>query len=110
MSEEVSVALDKNQAMQVIIAAIQAGAIRFPFSGGLNETSVLANFRGKHKGEKPGDITYDEFIRSAKVSAVAQEVAGLARFDALYILTIYEALTTGLTKKEADRIQTAILN
>lgn len=110
MSEEKGVAFDHDPALQIILAAIQAGAIRFPFSGGLNETSVLAKFREKHKGEKPGDITYDEFIRSAKVSAVAQEVAGLARFDALYILTIYEALTTGLTKKEADRIAAAVLD
>lgn len=110
MSEEKGVALDKDQAMRIIITAIENGAIRFPFSGGLNEGSVLAKFRKDLKSEKPDDITYDEFIRSSKVSAVAYEIAGLARFDALYLLTLYETLTTGMTKKEADRIQTAILN
>lgn len=110
MSEEKGVALHEDQALRLILAAIEAGAIRFPFSGGLNEASVLEKFREMLKNERPGEITYEEFIRSAEVSAVANRVAGLARFDALYILTLYEALTTGLTKKEADRIAAAVLN
>ena len=110
MSEEVGVAFDKEDAMRIIITAIENGAIRFPFSGGLDVDSVLAKFRKELKNEKPDDITYDEFIRSAKVSAVAYEIVGLARFDALYLLALYETHTIGMTEKEAGRIQTAILN
>lgn len=109
MSEEKGVALNEDQALRLILAAIEAGAIRFPFSGGLNVNSLLSKYREKVRN-KPEGVPFEEFVRSAHVAEVAHEVTGLARFDALYILTLYKTLTVGLTKKEADRIQTAILN
>lgn len=109
MSKEVGIALDKDPALQVILAAIQAGAIRFPFSGELSQERILKKIRDRIDRDTSG-TPRSALFQSVAAEEVAGEVAGLARLDALYILTIYETLRSGLTEEEAEGIVTATLN
>ena len=108
MSEEKVVALDQDNAVRIIVAAIEAGQIRLPFSGSLDREKILEEIRDRVSRNVEG--SREERVQKISPVQVAKAVAGLARLDALYILTIYETLRAGLTKKESDDILTAILD
>lgn len=93
-------AFTKEQAVRIIIAAIENKAIDFPFSKGLNTKRVEELIERQKFSTNKHELT----LRSFETCAIAYELAGLARRDALYLLTLLEALTTPLTEKETNNI------
>ena len=102
-NENHNLAFTEEQAASIIIAGIQAGAIRFPFSGAFDakhaEEIAKRNLGDPSLGEKTPDV-----LRRMEVYAVAEDFANLARKDALYLLTLRQTLTEGVSKEEAERI------
>ena len=78
---------------QIIVAGLQSGAIVLPFS---------RKFNVEKFNQKLGDHLekYEEFTSKR----LAYQLGGLARMDAIYLLCLKEALLTGLTDKETERI------
>ena len=102
-NENNNLAFTRDQAASIIIAGIQAGAIRFPFSGAFDakhaEEIAERNLGYAYSAEKTSD-----FLRSMESYAIAQDFANLARKDALYLLMLLQTLTVGISKEESERI------
>ncbi len=102
-NHEKIIAFKKEEAIQLIIAAIQAGAISFPFSKSLNDEKIN-NLIKSRMSSCLDNLPRAELLRRIEGVTIAAECAALARRDALFILTLLTTLTHGITEEEAQRI------
>ncbi len=102
------IAFTKSEAIQVIIAGIQSGAIKFPFSNALNDQKIDQLIKTR-MNNCVDNFPREVLLKRIEGLTIANECATLARRDALYLLTLLTTLTQGITEKEAESIiRTAI--
>ena len=99
---------NREDAAQLIIAGIAAGTLNFPFSKGLNAESLIQRVQDRRKETEP--VTSADVLQGRFRQEVADQTALLARLDAVYFLTLQQALMDGLTEKEAERIAQVAYN
>lgn len=97
-------AFTPDQAAEIIVAAINAGALKLPFVAAFNrqkfEECVQQYVRNDFSARPDEDV-----MRAAEAYGAAREMAAMARADALYLLTLRESLVNGLTQKKAELIR-----
>ena len=92
--------LETEQAIKLIIAAMNSGTLKLPFLSGLDPEAVENEIR-KFSATA---LKTPENVRRYELAALADQVVPLARLDALVILTFLLTLTNGVTKEEAERL------
>ena len=95
-------AFERDEAIQIIIAGLQSGAIILPFTKAF-DTSLANKFFNQKQNSVNSQWTV-EFVRGAEGRAIAATFADIARRDALYLLTFFHTLVVGLSEEEAQRI------
>ena len=90
---------------QIIVAGLQSGAIVLPFSRKFNVEKFNQKLGDHLKNPGVGNGgTLEEKYEEFTSKRLAYQLGGLARMDAIYVLCLKEALLTGLTDKETERI------
>ncbi|WP_288345053.1 hypothetical protein [uncultured Duodenibacillus sp.] len=91
------------EAVQIILAGINTGAIKFPFTGSFSKEKAEEMLKGTLCQARSGERTEERF-REDVGYALSYEFANLARKDAIYLLSLLQTLVVGLTKEEAEGI------
>lgn len=103
-NKEHNLAFAPEDAVQIILAGINTGAIKFPFTGSFDKEKAEEILKRTLGEARSGERTEDR-IRSDISYTLAYEFANLARKDAIYLLTLFQTLVVGLTEKEAEGIR-----
>ncbi len=107
-NENKNLAFERDDAVQLIIAAVQSGAIKLPFSAAFH-AEKLDKLLKQELNRSLGGYLPADYLRSMEGKYLACEYADIARKDALYLLTLLQTLVVGITKEEAEKINRVAL-
>ena len=97
-SNDGHVKLERGEALQVIVAALQGGALKLPCNTEFHE-KLQALAAGEVKKVSPfyrgENFSIDDILKGKYIDQFVIP----ARADGLYLLALFEALETGISKK-----------
>lgn len=105
MPESKSISFSKEEAVRLVIAGVESGALGFPFSKAFTTDGFHKRVKdGLDNARMRGRDIDDNVLREHESYEIATAYATLARRDALFFLALVNALVTGITETEADSI------
>lgn len=99
-------AFTADEATRIIVAAIEAKAITFPFLTAFNSSSEFFRALTNADSDNLG-LNASRAIETARLNGVCAKAGYVAKMDAAYLLSLRETLINGLSEEDAKTIAAA---